>query len=75
MAYFTIKEVKFYNLKFVSINEIRDKYHKELCVDEDFWNTKRNSNYVALIIIDKLYNLKKFHINKKGMQTWIKLNP
>lgn len=75
VAYFTIKEVKFYNLKFVSINEIRDKYHKELCVDEDFWNTKRNSNYVALIIIDKLYNLKKFHINKKGMQTWIKLNP
>ena len=44
-------------------------------MDEDFWNTKRNSNYVALIIIDKLYNLKKFHINKKGMQTWIKLNP
>lgn len=73
VAYFTIKEVKFYNLKDVSINEIRDKYYKELCVDEEFWFTKKNSNYATLIIIDKLYKLEKFHINKKGMQTWIKL--
>lgn len=74
LAYFTIKEVLFFNLSETPINEIRNKYNKQLCVDENFWISKSNSNYVTLIIIDKIFNLKPFHIDKKGMQTWIKLN-
>lgn len=71
LGYFTIKNVLFFDLNTVSINEIKEKYYKQLCVDEEFWITKKNSNYATLIIIDKLYKLKPFHINKKGMQTWI----
>lgn len=73
-GYFTIKEVLFFDLNMVSTEEIKSKYNKQLCVDEEFWLNKKNSNYATLIIIDKLIKLKSFHIDKKGMQAWIKLN-
>lgn len=73
LAYFTIKEILFFDLNKIPINEIRLKYNKQLCLDENFWITKKNSNYATLIFIDKIVSLKPFHIAKKGMQTWIKL--
>lgn len=73
VAYFTIKEVLFFNLKETPINEIKNKYGKELCVEENFWLSKKDSNYATLIIIDNIVKLNPFHINKKGMQIWIKL--
>lgn len=73
LNYFTIKDVLFFDLNTTSIEGIKSKYNKQLCVDETFWINKKNSNYATLIIIDKLFNLKPFHVNKKGMQTWIKL--
>lgn len=73
LGYFTIKDVLFFDLNTISIGEIKSKYNKQLCVDETFWISKKNSNYATLIIIDKLFKLKPFHVSKKGMQTWIKL--
>ncbi len=73
LSYFTIKDVLFFDLNTTSIEGIKSKYNKQLCVDETFWINKKNSSYATLIIIDKLFNLKPFHVNKKGMQTWIKL--
>ncbi len=73
VGYFTINDVLFFDLNTISIEEIKLKYNKQLCVDETFWINKKNSNYATLIIIDKLFKLKPFHINKKGMQTWVKL--
>lgn len=72
-AYFTIKEVLFFNLSEISIDKIKSRYNKDLCVDEKFWISKKNSNYATLILIDKVYKLNPFHINKKGRQTWLKL--
>ena len=74
LAYFTIKNVMFIDLSITSIEKIKQEYHKELCVDETFWNAKKNSRYVTLLFIAKLVQLKPFLIHKKGMQTWIKLN-
>ena len=73
VAYFTIKDILFFNLEQTNISEIRKKYEKELCVDEEFWKKKETSRYASLIFIDKLYKLDSFKISKKGMQTWIKL--
>lgn len=73
VAYFTIKEVLFFNLNQTSIDEIKTKYNKQLCVDESFWVSKSNSNYATLIIIDEIVKINPFRIDKKGMQTWIKL--
>lgn len=74
IAYFTIKEVLFFDLKVHSIEKIKKQYNDQLCVDDTFWEIKKNSNYATLIFIDKVIKLKPFHIAKKGMQTWIKLN-
>lgn len=74
IAYFTIKKILFFDLNEVSINQIKCKYSKQLCVDENFWIIKKDSNYATLIFIDKIIKLNPFHIDKKGMQTWIKLN-
>lgn len=74
MAYFTIKELLFLDLSEVYIDEIKSKYNSQLCVNESFWKMKKNSNYATLIFIDKVVKLKPFHIDKRGMQTWIKLN-
>lgn len=73
-GYFTIKEVLFFDLNVVSIDEIKLKYNKQLCIDENFWLNKKNSNYATLILIDHFVKLKPFPIHKKGMQTWIILN-
>lgn len=71
LGYFTIKDILFFDLKTFSIEEIKAKYNKQLCVDETFWISKKSSNYATLIFIDKLFKLKPFHINKRGMQTWL----
>ena len=73
IAYFTIKKVLFFDLTQTSIDEIKQKYSKQLCVDESFWISKRDSKYATLIFIDQFVHLKPFSIHKKGMQTWIKL--
>ena len=73
LAYFTIKDIKFFDLRKDKIEEIKVKYNKQLCVDNEFWINKQNSNYTTLIFIDKIVKLKPFHINKREMQTWIKL--
>lgn len=71
VGYFTVGEVMFYDLQIDSIEEIKTKYSKELCVDDSFWDIKKDSNYATLIKIDNLKKVKPFSIAKKGMQTWI----
>lgn len=73
VAYFTIKEVLFFDLRNTPIEEIKEKYGKELCVDNSFWTIKKDSNYATLIVIDQIKKVKPFSIKKKGMQTWIEL--
>lgn len=73
VAYFTVKDALFFDLKSTPIEEIKLKYNSALCVGEDFWTSKKDSNFATLIFIDDLVMLPQpFHINKKGMQTWIK---
>lgn len=71
VAYFTIKKVIFFDLKYIPIEDIKNKYNKELCVDDNFWELKKHSNYATLIFIDKLVKLEPFKVNKKGMNTWL----
>lgn len=73
LAFFTIQEILFFDLEKTPISFIREKYEKELCVDQEFWKQKETSRYATLIRIEKIVKLKPFSISKKGMQTWIKL--
>lgn len=71
IAYFTIKEVLFFDLKETPIEQIKEKYNKDLCLDDTFWENKKACRFATLIFIDQLIKVKPFSINKKGMQTWI----
>ncbi len=73
VAYFTIKEVKFFDLTETKIEELKKEYNHLLCVEDNFWILKKESLYATIIFIDKIYFLKPFSITKKGMQTWILL--
>ncbi len=74
VGYFTIEDIKFFDLNTIAITEIKKLYNKELCVSENFWLEKQNSNYETLIFIKEIHLLEPFKINKKGMSTWLKLN-
>lgn len=74
VAYFTIKEVMFFDLEKTPIDSIKLRYDKQLRVDENFWFAKKMSKYATLIFIDKVIELTPFHIDKRGMQTWITFN-
>ncbi len=74
VGYFTIKDIKFFDLKTTDIATIKKTYNKELCVSENFWIEKQNSEYATLIFIKEIRLLKPFKINKRGMSTWLKLN-
>lgn len=71
IGYFTIKDILFFDLGETSIEEIKRKYQKELCVSNEFWEEKQNSNYATLIFIDKIICFEPVSIHKKGMQSWI----
>lgn len=70
IGYFTIKEVKFYDLSKTPIKEIREQYQNELCVSDAFWEQKKMSNYATLIFVDKIVEFKPLFIRKSGMQSW-----
>lgn len=73
VAYFKIKEVRFYDLESFPASNIRHEFNKYLCVDDEFWQKKKDSKYATLIFIKELVRLKPFSVQKKGMNTWIKI--
>ncbi len=71
VGYMTIRDILFIDLTKTSLEEIKHKYGNRLCVDESFWQAKRDSKYATLLFIDKITKLAPFHVTKKGMQTWL----
>ena len=60
-----------YDLSKVPIAQLKEKYGKQLCVDDAFWEKKKNCRYAVLFDIMNLKRLSPFTIQKRGMQTWI----
>lgn len=73
VAYFKIKDVKFFDLDNYDIEKIKCDYNEFLCVDDNFWYEKSTSNYATLIFISELVKIKPFHVTKKGMNSWLKI--
>lgn len=73
VAYFKIKEIHFFDLEEYKIENIKKKYSRELCVDDNFWELKKNSKYATLIFIKEIVKIKPFKVTKKGMNTWLKI--
>lgn len=73
IGYFTINEVKFFDLAKTSSKTIKTKYNNQLLLDKTFWNTKEYSRYATLIFIEKICIIKPFNIVKRDIRSWIKL--
>ncbi len=73
VAYFKIKEVYFFDLTNYPIENIKRDFSRELFVDDDFWELKKDSKYATLIFIKEIVKIKPFKVTKKGMNTWLKI--
>lgn len=53
------------------IEEIKQEYGKELCLEEKFWIEKKRANYATLIKISHLQSISPISIKKPNRQSWI----
>lgn len=51
--------------------KIKENYGKELCLDNDFWESKRSAKYVTLIRISHLQAITPIVIKKANRQSWL----
>lgn len=51
--------------------EIKSEYGAGLCLDDQFWERKRDANYVTLINISHLQILSPIEIKRANRQSWI----
>lgn len=51
--------------------EIKKQFNKQLCIEDDFWDQKKNSKYATLISISNLYTFSPFSLHTKNRQSWI----
>lgn len=71
VGYFYAGDCLFFDFSEYDIDEVFKKYRAPLCIDDEFINSKKNSNYATLINVDKYEKCEPFKINKKGMSTWM----
>lgn len=74
IGYFTIRDIKFFELDREEISYIKKNYSIPLAVSDDFFIEKKDSKYATLIFIEKVMPLNPFRIHKKGMASWIALD-
>lgn len=72
---FTIARVEtFSNLNEDSINELAEKYEKELCADADknFWERRRDSRYATFMyVLNPIRYEKPFPYPKRDKRGWV----
>ena len=69
---FEAGEVRFRQLRSASDwLEIQGAFGEQLCVEDDFWERKRDSRYATLIAISRLLILEPFSIRFANRQSWI----
>lgn len=71
VGYFYAGDCLFFDFSGYDINEVFKKYREPLCIDDEFIESKRNSNYATLINVEKYEKCDPFKISKKGMSTWV----
>ncbi len=74
---FRVKKVIFYdNLDLNDLNYLKEKYGKEMAVEEDYWKGKQNSKYATLIFIGDCarFITSPVKIPKKDQRGWVILD-
>lgn len=53
------------------IQMIKSQYNDRLCIEDDFWEKKKDSKYVTLISISHLFIFNPIELRFKNRQAWI----
>lgn len=75
-AYSIIEKVEFFSKdNNLDLNDLKQKYSKEICAFEDsFWIDRVEKKYVSLMWITKPISVPPFNIDKKDKRGWIDYN-
>lgn len=69
---FEASEVQFLQIESEDdLPKIRRQFNKQLCIEDDFWNQKKNSKYATLISISNLCTFLPIPLHSKNRQSWI----
>jgi hypothetical protein len=61
----------FYELDAPSLSFIRQTFAKSLCVDDAFWNARREAAYATLITVVDVISIPPIHVSKKDRRGWV----
>lgn len=70
-GFFKADEVLEYRLDDAMLTHIKEQYETQLCVDEPFWNEKKNARYATIIRISDYCELVPLDVLKKDMLGWV----
>jgi ASC-1-like (ASCH) protein len=74
----TVKKVLFYDTVDKSVfNDIISKYGKQICINDSYWDFVKDKQYVTLIFLKDVLQIKPFDVDKKGfgmMAAWITID-
>jgi ASC-1-like (ASCH) protein len=73
-----VKKVLFYdNLTKSVFNDMIDKYGKNICITESFWDAVKDKCFVTLIFLENVQKTEPFDVDKAGfglMAAWITID-
>ena len=76
MAEAIVDAVKhFENLNPQRITELKDKYNKHICGDEQYWRDKMSSQFGILIRLKDANSIRPRFIKKNDWHAWVVLTP
>jgi hypothetical protein len=54
-----------------NIMQLLTAYKKEICIDDKYIETKKDSNYLCLFWVGKVHKIKPIYFHKNDQRSWI----
>lgn len=72
LAIFTVKDVISLDNQTFNLDSIRENYQDQLCIQDDWWEVKKDAQYASLICIEEIVPLTPIIFSlEKNRQAWI----
>lgn len=71
VALFETESVQFMQIENGDFGAIRKEYEEALCLEDEFWQKKKDAKYVTLIKIGHLQVISPIAVDKKNRQSWL----
>ena len=71
MVLFEAETVQLKQVENGDFESIRKEYGEALCLEDEFWQKKKDAKYVTLIKIGHLQAISPISVNKTNRQSWL----